>query len=59
MIEELGDDSENWVDIPLRAKIIEQLSFGKLTKILVLEPNVKKEIPVIKTEAEEGLEYED
>lgn len=52
LISAFGDDSKNWIGKPLKANIVKQVSFGKMTNVLILVPagelSVKdKDIPVI------------
>lgn len=36
--EKWGEDTEAWLDKSATVKFVDQLSFGKLTKVLILEP---------------------
>jgi len=52
MIKAFGDDSKKWVGQLLKANIVKQMAFGKMTDVLVLTPAgvlpIKdEEIPVI------------
>jgi hypothetical protein len=52
--ESLGTDSREWMNIPLRATIIEMLAFGKKTDVLTLVPmDQDVKIPVIEEESDE------
>lgn len=35
---EWGDDSKNWMKKDLKAHIVSQMAFGKMTKVLILAP---------------------
>ncbi len=62
MIEAFGNESENWMNKPLIAHTPEQLSFGRLMKILVLVPQEwkgEKNVPVKDLPEEDEPEEEE
>ena len=52
MISAFGDDSKEWIGKKLKANIVKQLAFGKMTNVLVLTPAgtlpmEEEEMPVV------------
>jgi hypothetical protein len=63
LTQEFGNDSKEWVGKLLRAFIVNQMAFGKLTKVLILAPESWEE-PVREVKAqtiktEEAMEAND
>jgi hypothetical protein len=49
LTQEWGNDSKKWIGKPLRAWIVRQMAFGKLTNVLILTPeswtDIENKIP--------------
>ena len=46
LMEKLGDDTTNWIDVPLKISLVQVMAFGKLSYSIILNPDEPEEKPV-------------